>query len=291
MKSASILLAALVVHTASAFAGTAEAVAALKAKGAQVTETKGEVTGLTFKSNAELTAADYALLHQIPQLKSLGCGIGLDDAGIKSLAELPALEMLSTNGMTASDEGVAALAGVKTLHSIAFFHPGKSFSGKGLAALSALPKLERLTVAGSIQFGDEGMAAVAKLTQLKEFRTWHNGVTPAGLKNLAALHELKSISLGQRLANTPPPGVTDEAAAVLAGMKSLEMISLQEARLSLPALSRLKELPKLKKLTLDGIDMPEADAASLRTQLSHAQVLWTAPNEAAKKRIQGLFGS
>lgn len=286
----SLFALALLVVSSSVIASDADVVAALRAEGGEVTEIKGAVVGVTFKNNASLTAADYALLHKLPALKSLGCGVGLDDAGLKGLAGLPALEMLSTNGMTATDEGISSLASIKTLHSIAFFHPGKVFTGKGLAAIAGLP-LERLTVAGSTQFGDEGMGAVAKITHLKEFRTWHNGVTLAGVKPLAGLHDLKSLTLGQRLASAPPPGVTDEALAVLAEMKPLEAISLQETRLSLAALSLLKGLPKLKKLTLDGVDISEADIATLRQQLPQAQVLWTAPNDAAKKRIQGVFGS
>jgi hypothetical protein len=282
-----VLLAAF---SSAAIASEAEIAAALRAKGAEVTETKGGISGLTFKSVSSLTAADYALIHQLLRLKSLSCGIGLDDAALKALAGLPALEMLSTNGMSASDEGIGSLASLKTLHSIAFFHPGKAFTGRGLAALAGLPKLERLTVAGSTEFGDEGMSAVSKLTQLKEFRTWHNGVTVEGVKPLQAMPGLKSLTLGQRLANAPPPGVSDETLAVLAGIKSLEMISVQEARLSLKALSQLAALPKLKKLALDGVEIPEADIASLRQQLPHTEVLWTAPNEVAKKRIQSVFG-
>ncbi len=290
MNLPSFVFALLAAASAAAVAGEVEVAAALRAKGGEITETKGEVSGLAFKNVSSLTAADYALIHQLPQLKSLNFGIGCDDAALKALAGLPALEMLSTNGMSASDEGVSSLAGIKTLRSIAFFHPGKAFSGRGLAALVGLSKLERLTVAGSTEFGDEGMSAVAKLTQLKEFRTWHNGVTVEGVKPLRALQDLKSLTLGQRLANSPPPGVSDETLAALAEINSLETISLQEARLSLKALSALTALPKLKKLTLDGIEIPEAEVAALRQQLPRAQVLWTAPNEAAKKRIQSLFG-
>jgi hypothetical protein len=51
----------------------------------------------------------------------------------------------------------------------------------------------------------------------------------------------------------------------------------------------LKQLPKLKRLTLDGIEMNEPDVASLRQQLPQVDVKWTAPNESALKRINGIF--
>ena len=62
-----------------------------------------------------------------------------------------------------------------------------------LVHLAELPNLQSLTVAGSLAFNDEGMAAVAKLTGLKEFRTWHAGGTDEGVKKLKALKNLKSL--------------------------------------------------------------------------------------------------
>ena len=263
--------------------------AALKAKGGDVTEAGGEITGLSFKDCKELTEADYAQIQKLAHLKTISYGMGINDAGLKALAALPALEQLSTNGMAASDEGVRALASCKSLRSIAFFHPGKSFTGTGLAALSAVQNLERLTVAGSSEFTDAGMAAVAQIAHLKEFRTWHSGATADGVKKLQALKELKSLTIGQRLANKPPVTLSDDTVAALAEIPSVESLSLQEARLTLPALVKLKQLPNLKRLTLDGIDIPEAQIAELRQQLPKTEVKWTAPNDAAKKRIGSLF--
>lgn len=265
-------------------------VSAIKVKGGEVVETGGEVTGLTFKDCKGLTEADYAQIRKFDHLKMLSYGMGVDDAGLKAAAALPALEQLSTNGMTASDEGVRALAACKALRSIAFFHPGKGFTGAGLAALSAIPSLDRLTVAGSSEFADEGMAAVARITHLKEFRTWHSGATVDGVKKLKALKELKSLTIGQRLANKPPVTLSDDTVATLTEIPSVEMLSLQEARLTLPALSELKRLSNLKRLTLDGIDLPESQIAELRQQLPKVDVKWTAPTEAAQKRINSLFG-
>ncbi len=133
-----------------------------------------------------------------------------------------------------------------------------------LAALSALPQLERLTVAGSVGCGDAGMAAVATITQLKNFRTWHSDLTPEGVKKLAALKSLTGITPGQRLSYTPPATLSDAALPVLAELPLLEDIALQEARLLVGALSELKKLKHLKRLTLDGIDIPASDVAALK---------------------------
>ena len=105
------------------------------------------------------------------------------------------------------------MARLKNLKNLKFFHPGKSFSGAGLVHLAELPNLQSLTVAGSLAFNDDGMAAVAKLTSLTEFRTWHAGGTDEGVKKLKKLKHLKSLYLGQRLTYKPPACPTDETLA------------------------------------------------------------------------------
>jgi hypothetical protein len=270
-------------------AGDAEIFAALKSKGAEVTETKGLVTGLAISDCSKLTAGDYAQIPQLTQVKLLNLGKGFDDAALKAIGPATGIETLSTNGMDVSDEGVRELAEWKGLKTISIFHPGKRLTGTGLAALAALPHLERLTVAGSVVFADAGMDAVATITQLKNFRTWHSGVTPEGVKKIAALKNLTSITLGQRLSYAPPVTLSDAALPVLAELPLLEDIGLQEARLTLGALSQLKKLAHLKRLTLEGVEIAESDVAALKQQLPKTDVKWTAPNEQNKKRIEALF--
>lgn len=269
--------------------GETEIIAALKGKGAELTELKGVVTGLSFRDCSALTADDYAQMKQLTQVKRLSFGKGFNDESLKALAGMTTLESLSTNGMEVSDDGVRVLAACTGLRSIAFFHPGKRLKGAGLAALVTLPHLESLTVAGSAEFGDEGMAAIATITQLKNFRTWHTGVSAEGVKKLSTLKQLTSINLGQRLANAPPVTLSDAALPVLAELPLLEDVSLQEAPLTLNALSQLKKLSHLKRLTLEGIEIAESDLASLKQQLPDTRVSWTPPNEAAKRRISSLF--
>jgi hypothetical protein len=89
---------------------------------------------------------------------------------------------LQTNLAQATDKGIKPLAQLKRLKTLKFFHPGESFSGAGLVHLADLPDLQSLTVAGSLAFNDDGMAAVTKLTGLQEFRTWHAGGTNGGVR-------------------------------------------------------------------------------------------------------------
>ena len=277
------------VFASSLRANDAAIAAALKSKGAEITETKGVVTGLSFRDCTKFTEEDFAQARQLSQLKQLSLGAGCNDKTLAALGALPELETLSTNRLDATDEGIRVLTACKKLKNFALFHPGKNFTGSGLAALAPMPALESLTVGGSSQFADAGMAAVATLKGLKGFRTWHTGVTLEGVRQLSALKNLTSLTLGQRLSYTPPTTLADDCLPVLAGLTSLESLSLTEARLSLPAVLQLKKLPKLKRLNLDGIDMPESDLAALKKELSTTDVRWTAPKDPEKKRIEALF--
>lgn len=271
-------------------ADDAEIAALLRQKGAKIVESAGAATSVEAGDCSSWTDDDFRKLGGLGRLKSLSLGAGLTDARLELLSGLAELESVQTNLAEVSDEGVQGFAGFKNLKTLKFFHPGKTFTGAGLSKLADLPKLSSLTVAGSLAFGDEGMAAVATLTHLREFRSWHSGFTLEGVRKLTALKDLKSLTLGQRLSYTPPTSVSNETLDLLAGMPSLETLQLEEARLIVESVLQLKTLAGLKKLTLEGIDLSEADVQRVRTELAPVDVKWTAPNPAYEKRIRALFG-
>jgi hypothetical protein len=272
-------------------ADDAETAAHLRELGAKVTESKGVVVSVDANDCSKWVEDDFKNLGRLAHLRTLSMGAGLSDSTLPLLSGLVELETFQTNLSTVSDEGVKGFVALKNLQVLKFFHPGKTFTGVGLAQLSDLPRLTSLTVAGSLSFGDEGMAAVAKLAHLREFRTWHAGSTLGGMKALSALKELRSLTLGQRLAYAPPTSLSDETIAVLVEMKSLQTLQLEEARLTPDVLLQLKRLPDLKKLTLEGIDLSESDADRLRAELPKVELKWTPPSEIYMKRIRALFGS
>ena len=271
-------------------ADDAEVVKQLREKGVKVTESKGVATSAEVGDCSKWTDDDFKLLARLSHLKSLSFGPGLGDAHLPLLAGLAELDTVQTNLALITDDGVKGFAAFKSLKILKFFHPSKAFTGTGLAALSEMASLERLTVAGSLAFADDGMAAVGKLTRLKEFRTWHAGQTLEGVKKLKGLPNLKNLTLGQRLAYKPPTTVADDTLEVLAELKSLETLQIEEARLKVESLIKLKQLPDLKKLALEGIDLPEADLERLRGELPKVDIKWTKPSEVYQKRIDALFG-
>lgn len=278
-----------IVLSVSLMAEDAQAVKQMAEKGAIVTELKGGGLSVTIKDCAKFSADDFGVVGKLPHVKTLSLGMGFNDASAALLSGLTEVETLSTNGMQVSDDGMKAFDEYKNLKNVAIFHPGQAFTGTGLSHFAGATKLESLTVAGSATFADAGMAAVGKLTQLKSFRTWHSGLTKEGVAELKSLKDLKSLNLGQRLANKPPVSVSDDVVATLAELHTLESLQLGEARLSLMSLSLLKQLPALKKLTLDGIELPKADVEQLKKDLPKVEIKWIEPNEAAMKRIHALF--
>ena len=208
---------------------------------------------------------------------------------------LTKLEELGTDGIQVSDAGLAKLTALTSLRSLSFFHPSfgmKGFDGSGFAALKALTKLERLTIAGT-PFDDKGMAAVAEIKQLRDFRTWHTFQTQAGNESLTKLPELKSLWLGQRLrrydGGSNAASLDDATFNVLAKLKTLESLTLDEARLSLAALQRLKELPRLKKLDLRRIDIPAEDVETLRAALPSIAIDWKPLTDDERTKLEAFL--
>jgi len=260
------------------------AAARLTKLGAQVTQSDNVVKNVSFKDCSQLGDAELTTIGQLKELKSLtlyGQCKGLTDATLSRLLGLSALEQLGTDGIQVSDAGLAKFAALINLRSLSFFHPSfgmKGFDGSGFAALKALPQLERLTIAGT-PFDDRGMAAVAEIKQLREFRTWHTYQTQAGNAQLTKLPELRTLWLGQRLrrydGGTNAVSLDDSTFDVLVLLTTLESLTLDEARLSLAALQRLRDLPQLKKLELRQIDLPAADVELLKAALPSVTIGWT----------------
>ncbi len=279
-------------------ADDATTAAALRALGGEVILAAEAVTKVSFKDCSKLGAADFQAIGQLKSLKSLtlyGQCHGLTDETLAHLAGLTALEELGTDGIQVTDAGLKHLAALPNLRSASFFHiafPDKGFTGAGFVAFKTLPKLERLTVAGT-PFNDKGMAAIAELTQLKEFRTWHTYQTHAGNEHLLKLTGLRSLMLGQRLRqyNGKPNGLSidDATLATLAKMTWLESLSLDEVRLSYVALAQLKALPNLKKLTLQHTDISEADIAKLRADLPKVVIEWKPLTDEERKKLDGFL--
>jgi hypothetical protein len=288
----------LVLSVPAAPRGCADDAAGLRARGLTVTEHEGAITALAgpFQGLGEEGITAITGLTALTTLNLNGAAGMITDAFIARIATVGSIRDLVFNGADFSDAGMRQLAGLPHLRSLTLFHPSRGrgdFTGAGIAALGTLPDFERLTVAGGT-VGDAAMTAIAALPRLRELRLWHNQETVEGLRCLASLTQLRTLTLGQRLPgrDATPPSLCDAALATIAGLTSLEELSLQQAHLTVAALAGLKQLPKLKKLTASQIDLPAGDVDRLRAALPGVTIAWTAMSEqeAATQREKMKLG-
>ena len=249
----------------------------LQKLGAKVTQTAGVVTQVNVKCDA-FTEADFKTLGSFTTIKDLTIsGKTITDSTLALLTGLTELERLSSDGIQLTDAGFRHFTAFQKLKSLSFFHPAfrsKEFTGSGLAHLKALPKLEKLTFAGSTA-GDAAMEAIGQLMQLKEFRTWHTAQTQAGNAHLLKLTQLTGLRIGQRLpewGKDTPISFDESTLEVLAQLKALESLELTEARLSAKIIPHLQALPKLTQLKIETVDIPKSDVEALRAALPHCKV-------------------
>jgi hypothetical protein len=126
---------------------------------------------------------------------------GLTDAGVAHLAALANLKDLSLAQAQITDAGFSHLSGLQKLKKLYVwpapdFDAGRRVSDAGLRHISGLTALEALTVFNGL-FTDQGLAAVAALVKLREFRLTFGDYrfTPAGLALLKPLQNLKVLDL------------------------------------------------------------------------------------------------
>ncbi len=280
-------LFSLLLSAAVTLAADAEA---LRKLGAKVTETGGVVTQVNVKCDG-FTEADFKTLGSFTTIKDLTIsGKTITDDTLALLTGLTELERFSSDGIQLTDAGYQHFAAFQKLKSISFFHPAfrsKDFTGSGLAALKALPKLERLTFAGSTA-GDIAMEAIGQITQLKEFRTWHTAQTQAGNAQLLKLTGLTGLRIGQRLpewGKDSPVSFDDSTLETISQLKALESLELTEARLSAKIIPQLVALPKLTKLKIETVDISAADVEAIKAALPNCKVDFKPMTDAEKEAL------
>ncbi len=169
-----------------------------KSLGAKVIERQGEIVEINVDVS-KFGIEEYQKLGACTTLRKLSLdGKTLNDETLPMLSGLQSLEELSTNASQLTDEGYRHFQSFHKLRKLSLWHPSwdnKQFTGSGLRHLKSLSNLESLTFAGSTA-GDEALAAIGTLTQLKSFQTWHTRQTNAGNRHLLGLVQLKSLKLG-----------------------------------------------------------------------------------------------
>ncbi len=264
----------------------------LEGLGGKVVRADGVVREIEFRDSSGLGTPQWEAIGGLAGLKKItvyGKAGGLNDATVPQLLRLKNLESFSADGAQLSDAGLRVMAGCTSLRSVSFFHLSfrmEGFTGEGFAAWSALPNLEKLTVAG-MSMGDDGFAAIAKITTLQELRTWHTYQTEAGNSYIATLPHLSTLMLGQRLPGQGRPlSLSDDSLGTIATIKSLTFLEIGESRFSLEALRRLGSLPLLEKLKITKTEISAAEIESLRADLPKVQIEFLPLTDEQRKQLE-----
>jgi len=238
----------------------ANAVAALKTSGAQLKhDGDGAVVEVSFR------------------------GTSVGDDALEPLASLPRLRSLLLNDTAITDAGLATLGTIATLENLDL--RGCAVSNDGMAHLAGLKKLRGLKLAGSegkTTVDDDGLAALAELTELKAVALDKLWVSEVGLAHLKNSRKLEELYLAGTLVGDETPallaehfprlkklrisqtGLCDAGMDGLANLKALESLDISEcASLSDAGMEPLAELTNLAWLNLWRAPVTDAGVAHL----------------------------
>jgi hypothetical protein len=232
----------------------------------------GQVNFLMIKSS-QFGEDDAELLLAFPELTGLNFeNVQPTTKMLQHLARLPKLSSLAFNNCPVTDEHLAALAQAPALQSLALQRT--EVAGPGLAQLAALPlksivvlpppNLEGWQAIGKMKglqhitamdqnFGDDQLAAIAGLPNLKMLNITASKVTGKGLQQIGSLSGLEYLNL-------PQDNVDDEGLRSLPELRLLKQLILPSSAtdkavefLPVAALERLHLSPLMTDAALKAV--------------------------------------
>jgi hypothetical protein len=225
--------------------------------------------GPFYDSNSAVTAAGLSHLRVLPSLRRLGCCANLcSDEAMRHISALPRLRFLMCQDTVAGDEGFAALSRSRSIEQI-WGRRSYNVSGRGFAALAAMPKLRGLSMSCR-NVDDEGLSSLPRFPSLREFmpinvsddgfrhvghckeleilRCMYCGdITDRATEHIAGLSQLKSYQAWST-------EISDRSMEILGRMPSLENIVLHNCpAVTNAGLAFLAQLPRLREITIESL--------------------------------------
>ena len=245
---------------------------------------------LSFRAETPPTPEQWKAIEGLGLRNFSVAGPGITNDSFSQLAKQEP-EGLSLNATALTDDGFKALASMKSLKVLNILHTVRvkdGFTGAGFAQLKSLPKLYKVSFAGS-SAREPAFVALGELTQLTEFHSWHSEYGDPTNPYLLNFKNLETLRMGNSLKRndgTPRQlSLSDVTLSTIAQLSNLKTLTLMEAKFSLPALMQLKSLPKLKTLIFVNVDISEADFEKLRSALPNVKVTGKPLDEAARTKL------
>lgn len=251
------------------------------AGGAITRDASGRVTGIDLRASW-VTDSDLRRLAKMPALAHLDLSLTrITDQGmqeLKNAAGIVELDLRFAEYVT--DEGLAAIKGWKKLKRLNVH--GTKITDTTLEHISGITTLESLDI-GSAMITDVGLERLVALPNLKELTMGGNELGDAGLQALRMMPGLTYLDLSGRQgtdSNVWAISMSDkgiEAVLTVKGLRELRFgctsigIGVEGTRFATVSamsvnsrwLERLKTLPKLERLTLQGCDRVDDEGAAI----------------------------
>lgn len=167
------------------------------------------------------------------------------DAGLRHVSAFSHLKRLSLYRGQATNDALKAVANLKELEVISCWNT-KAVTDEGVRSLAELTNLREVYFdVGSL--GDGALSVFGGLPKLEVLRMLvGNEITDAGLRSLAGSDNLRELAIGQ---GKHP--LTDSAVEHLLKLKRLEILNLQDSKISALGVEKLKSMPGLKYLRVN----------------------------------------
>jgi internalin A len=246
--------------------------------GTVIADPAGRITGVDLRASW-VTDTDLRKLVRLPYLTYLDLSLTrITDQGMQELKSLPGIVDLNLRyAEYVTDEGLSAIKGWRKLKRLNVH--GAKISDTTLEHISGITTLESLDI-GSGMVTDIGLERLTSLPNLKELTIGGNKLTDAGLQALRQMPSLTYLDLGGRQgtdANVWAIRMSDVGLDAILSLKALRElrfactsigVGLEGARFAEVSyvsvttgwLEKMKALPKLEKLTLQGCNRLNDDS-------------------------------
>jgi internalin A len=246
--------------------------------GAVIRDQAGRITGVDLHGSW-VSDTDLRRLVQLPYLTHLDLSLTrITDQGMLDLKSLPGIVDLNLYyAEYVTDEGMAAIKGWKKLRRLNVH--GAKFSDTTLDHIAGITTLESLNI-GSGMVTDIGLERLTTLPSLKELTVGGNKLTDAGLQALRQMPGLTYLDLGGRqgtdaniwairMSNVGLDAILSlkdlrelrfACTSVGVGLEGAKFADVSYVSVTTDWLEKMKALPKLEKLQLEGCDRVSDDS-------------------------------
>lgn len=209
----------------------------------------------------QLTETGLERLKDFKSLESLELPKGISDEDIAVIKDILSLKELRIQASPITDMSMDYLAELKSLKKLLLHNV--NISDIGYTKLTNLIDLEELRLIKTTDnpayeaIGNEGLASVGKLKNLKLLELLGTKVTNGGLKHLSTLTSLQELYLAHT-------GISDAGLIHIGTLKTLKKLDLSDTNITDRGLVHLKELTSLKEFFAGNTHVSEIGISHLK---------------------------